>query len=106
MPRTLEQTNDIQQLYEKESIIKFLKSPKMDWLSHFWRADNSLIKTILVNRKILYGQPKQRWLNKVKRMVELRRNEMKVYFIKYEYITDSSGCNWFSKIKKKNFNLK
>jgi len=66
----------IKQLYGKGSITQFVKATRLEWSGHVWRADNSIVKTVLANnlsRKRPRGRPKQRWLDTVKRnMKELR----------------------------------
>ena len=66
----------IKQLYGKGSITQFVKGTRLEWAGHVWRADNSIVKTVLVNnlnRKRPRDRPKQRWLDTVKRdMMELR----------------------------------
>ncbi|XP_008189884.1 uncharacterized protein LOC103311866 [Acyrthosiphon pisum] len=63
----------IQQLYGKGNIIQFIKGTRLEWAGHVWRADNSIVKKVLVNnlnRKRPRGKPKQRWLDVVKRDIQ------------------------------------
>jgi len=66
----------IKQLHGKGSITQFVKGTRLEWAGHAWRADNSIVKKVLVNnlnRKRPRGRPKQRWLDTVKRdMKKLR----------------------------------
>jgi len=39
----------IQQLYGKGNIVQFIKDTRLEWAGHVWRADNSIVKKVLVN---------------------------------------------------------
>ncbi|KAL4103226.1 hypothetical protein QTP88_018603 [Uroleucon formosanum] len=63
----------IQQLYGKGNIVQFVKGTRMEWAGHVWRADNSIVKKVIVNnlnRKRPRGRPKQRWIDVVKRDIQ------------------------------------
>jgi hypothetical protein len=63
----------IQQLYGKGNIVQFVKGTRLEWAGHVWRADNSIVKKVLVNnlnRKRPRGRPKQRWIDVVKRDIQ------------------------------------
>jgi len=66
----------VQQVYGKGSIVQFVKGMRLEWAGHVWKADNTIVKTILVNNvnsKRPRGIPKERWLDVVKRdLQELR----------------------------------
>jgi len=64
---------DLKNLYSKEDIVQFVRSSRLAWAGHAWRADGSLIKIVMVNQidlKRPRGRPKQRWLDAVKRDIE------------------------------------
>jgi len=53
----------VQKLYEKGSIVQFVKGARLEWAGYVWRTDNSIVKMVLVNklnRKRLRSRPKQR----------------------------------------------
>ncbi|XP_025415570.1 uncharacterized protein LOC112687196 [Sipha flava] len=63
----------IKQLYGKGNIVQFVKGTRLEWAGHVWRADNSIVKKVLVNnlnRKRPRGRPKQRWIDVVKRDIQ------------------------------------
>jgi hypothetical protein len=39
----------IQQLYGKGNIVQFIRGTRLEWAGHVWRADNSIVKKVLVN---------------------------------------------------------
>ncbi|KAF0728937.1 putative transposon-derived protein F52C9.6, partial [Aphis craccivora] len=47
----------------------FLRSKRLEWAGHVWRAEGKLIKQVLINKpnkKQPVGRPRQRWLDRVK----------------------------------------
>jgi hypothetical protein len=61
---------DLQTLYNKPNICKFLSHKRLEWAGHVWRAEGCLIRKVLdgnLNGKRLIGRPRQRWFDTVKR---------------------------------------
>ncbi|CAN0588720.1 unnamed protein product, partial [Ectocarpus sp. 12 AP-2014] len=57
---------DLYKLYDKPPVVAWIRSKRIEWLGHVWRADGSLIKDALtkpVNGKRLRGRPRLRWLD-------------------------------------------
>lgn len=67
---------DTQVWERKGSIVQFVRGARLEWAGHVWRADNIIVKLVLVknvNGKKPCGRPKQRWFDVVKRdLQELR----------------------------------
>jgi len=68
----------VQQLYGKGIIIQLIKRVRLEWNNcHVWRADISIVKTVLVNKldhKIPpRGRPEQSWLDVIKRDMQDQR---------------------------------
>jgi hypothetical protein len=64
---------DLKNLYSKEGIVQFVRSSRLAWTGHAWRADGSLIKMVMVNQidlKRSRGRPRQRWLDAVRRDIK------------------------------------
>ncbi|KAL4112841.1 hypothetical protein QTP88_016561 [Uroleucon formosanum] len=64
---------DLKNLYLKENIVQFVRSSRLAWAGHAWRADGSLIKMVMVNQidlKRPRGRPRQKWLDAVRRDIE------------------------------------
>jgi len=60
---------DLKNLYSKEDIVQFVRSSRLAWAGHAWRADGSLIKMVMVNQ-IDLKRLRQRWLDAVRRDIE------------------------------------
>jgi hypothetical protein len=61
---------DLQRLYNKPNICKFLRSKRLEWAGHVWRAEGCLIRKVLdgnLNGKRPIGRPHQRWFDIVKK---------------------------------------
>lgn len=78
----------------------------MEWTDHVWRADKSIVKTVLVNNlngKRPRGRPKQRWLDVVKRYIQ----ELRPYLhrnlrgVEEFYNIDRKGPKWSIMLFKK-----
>ncbi|KAL4154176.1 hypothetical protein QTP88_002009 [Uroleucon formosanum] len=67
---------NLESLYNKPNVKCFLKSKRMEWAGHVWRAEGSIIQKVLNNNltgKRPRGRPRQRWrdrLNADIRMVD------------------------------------
>lgn len=62
----------------QESITQLMRGARLEWADHVWEAENSIIKTVLVNnisKKRARGRTKQRWLDVVKREIIYLRPE-------------------------------
>jgi len=89
----------VQQVYGKGSIVQFVKGVRLEWAGHVSRADNSIVRTVLVNnmnRIRPRGRPKQRWLDVVKRdLQELKPNNSKILGqLSYWYVYVSWPSSW------------
>jgi hypothetical protein len=61
---------DLQRLYNKPNICKFLSSKILEWAGHVWRAERCLIIKVLdgnLNGKRLIGKSSQKWFDTVKK---------------------------------------
>jgi len=59
---------DLRSLFKHSNVATFVKTKRIQWLGHVWRAERSEMKEILykkLNRKIPRGRPRQRWLDTV-----------------------------------------
>ncbi|KAL4148591.1 hypothetical protein QTP88_002780 [Uroleucon formosanum] len=64
---------ELKNLYSKENVVQFVRTLRLAWAGHAWRADGSLIKMVMVNQidqKRPKGCPKQRWLDVVRKDIE------------------------------------
>jgi hypothetical protein len=61
---------DLQKLYNKPNICKFLSNKILEWAGHVWRVEGCLIRKVLdgkLNGKRSIGRPRQRWFDTVKK---------------------------------------
>jgi hypothetical protein len=61
---------DLQRLYNKPNICKFLSRKRLEWAGHVWHAEGCLIRKVLdgnLNGKRPIGRPCQRWFDTVKK---------------------------------------
>jgi len=66
----INKNEDLQRLYNKPNICKFLSSKRLEWAGHVWRAKGRLIRKVLdgnLNGKRPIGRPRQRWFYTVKK---------------------------------------
>jgi hypothetical protein len=64
---------DLKNLYSKEDIVQFVRSSRLAWTEHAWRADESFIKMVMVNQidlKRPRGRQRKIWLDAVRRDIE------------------------------------
>ncbi|KAL4154352.1 hypothetical protein QTP88_000231 [Uroleucon formosanum] len=60
---------DLNSLFNTANLKDFLRSKRLEWAGHVWRAEGKLIKQVLINKpnkKRPVGRPRQRWLDRVK----------------------------------------
>jgi len=58
----------LENLYKRENIIQYVKSIRMQWAGHAWRAEGCLIKEIMTwtpTGKRPRGRPRRRWIDSV-----------------------------------------
>jgi len=41
---------EIQKLYNRSNIISYIRSKRLEWFGHVWRADGQVVKEILANK--------------------------------------------------------
>lgn len=59
---------DLQRLYNKPNICKYLSSKRLEWAGHVWRAEGCLIRKVFdgnMNGKRPIGRPRQRCFDTV-----------------------------------------
>lgn len=59
---------ELQELYNRPNIISFIKSKRLEWFGHVWRADGQVLKEVLVNKinkKRQLERPRTRWVDVV-----------------------------------------
>jgi len=63
---------ELKNLYSKDNIVQFVRSSRLAWAGHAWRADGSLITVIVnqIDQKRPRGRPRQRWLDVVRKDIE------------------------------------
>lgn len=47
-----------------------MKAKRLEWAGHLWRADENIIKNVLIRnltKTLPRGRPRQRWLDRVKK---------------------------------------
>lgn len=57
---------ELQELYNRPNIISYIKSKRLEWFDHVWRANGQVIKEVLVNKinkKRPLGRPRTRWMD-------------------------------------------
>jgi len=45
-----EKNHELQELYRRSNIISYMKSKRLEWSSHVWRADGQVMKEVLVTK--------------------------------------------------------
>ncbi|KAE9523132.1 hypothetical protein AGLY_016473 [Aphis glycines] len=68
---------DLYSLFNTTNLKDFLKSKRLKWADHVWRAEGRLIRQVLdnkPNKKLPVGRPRQRWLDRVKDDLKTLRN--------------------------------
>ncbi|KAL4123073.1 hypothetical protein QTP88_015305 [Uroleucon formosanum] len=56
---------ELQELYNRPNIIAYIRSKRLEWFGHVWRADGQVIKEVLINtinKKRPLGRPRTRWV--------------------------------------------
>ncbi|XP_029342105.1 uncharacterized protein LOC115033526 [Acyrthosiphon pisum] len=66
--QTYERRNnqELQELYNRPNIIAYIRSKRLEWFGHVWRADGQVIKEVLINtinKKRPLGRPRTRWVD-------------------------------------------
>lgn len=59
---------ELQELYNRLNIVSYIKSKRLEWFGHVWRADGQVMKEVLVNKinkKRSLGRPRTRWVGVV-----------------------------------------
>lgn len=59
---------DLEKLYNKPNIRKYMKAKRLEWAGHVWRADGSLSHNVLVenlNKKRPRDRPRQRCMDRM-----------------------------------------
>ncbi|XP_050443868.1 uncharacterized protein LOC126847604 [Adelges cooleyi] len=68
---------DLNILFNTANLNDFLRSKRLEWAGHVWRAEGGLIRQVLINKpnkKRPVGRPRQRWLDRVKDDLKRLRN--------------------------------
>ncbi|VVC26229.1 Hypothetical protein CINCED_3A021923 [Cinara cedri] len=61
---------DLEILFNKPNIRLFLKAKRLEWAGHVWRADENIIKNVLIRNVTKMrprGRPRQKWIDRVKK---------------------------------------
>ncbi|KAE9523560.1 hypothetical protein AGLY_016112, partial [Aphis glycines] len=66
--QTYERRNnqELQELYNRPNIIAYIRSKRLEWFGHVWRAGGQVIKEVLINtinKKRPLGRPRTRWVD-------------------------------------------
>ncbi|VVC26164.1 Reverse transcriptase domain, partial [Cinara cedri] len=72
MENMRKKNKDLEMLFNKPNIRLFLKAKRLEWAGHVWRADENIIKNVLirnVTKTRPRGRPRQRWLDRVKKYI-------------------------------------
>ncbi|XP_025425893.1 uncharacterized protein LOC112694589 [Sipha flava] len=67
---------DLNSLFKTTNLKDFLRSKRLEWAGHVWRAEGKLIRQVLINKpnkKRPVGRPRQRWLDRVKDDLEIKQ---------------------------------
>jgi hypothetical protein len=62
------------QLYGKPTILTFIRTKRMKWFGHIWRAEDDILKKIItatIQKKRPLGRTRTRWKDAVKRDIQL-----------------------------------
>ena len=65
---------ELKELLNETDIVGILKSRRLSWAGHVWRAKNKLISKVTMwkpDRKRPIGRPRQRWSDRIKEDLKL-----------------------------------
>jgi hypothetical protein len=61
-------------LYGKPTILTFIRTRRMEWFGHIWRAEDDILKKVItttIQKKRPLGRPRTRWKDAVEKDVQL-----------------------------------
>jgi len=70
-------------LYEMENVVQIVKSTRLEWIGHVWRADGRLIKRIISEKMKgtrSRGRPSRRWMDSVREVIMELTQSREVYW--------------------------
>ncbi|KAL4083661.1 hypothetical protein QTP88_028977 [Uroleucon formosanum] len=65
---------NLYQLYGKPTILTFIRTKRMEWFGHIWRAEDDILKKVItatIQKKRPLSRPRTRWKDAVKRDIQL-----------------------------------
>jgi hypothetical protein len=77
----IRKNDEIQRLFSNPSICQFIRSKRIEWAGHVWRAERCLIRKVMLGNttgKRPLGRPRQRWFDSVKRNLSKINNTFSI----------------------------
>jgi len=70
--RTFERrkNDDLYELYGKPNIVSYLRTKRVEWFGHVWKAESDILKNVLtetIHKKRPLGRPRTRWKDAVEK---------------------------------------